>query len=148
MIMPVNVVLDTNVLVSALWSADGKPSQIVHMIPDRKIIPCFCDAILLEYKAVLTRPSFCFSQDRVEQLLHQLALFGKNQVAAKSEIPLADESDRVFYDTAKAVEAVLVTGNTKHFPCEPFVFSPADFLTWYTNTISQAEFVDEGKRKA
>jgi predicted nucleic acid-binding protein len=44
-------------------------------------------------------------------------------------MPLLDEDDRVFYDTATASEAVLVTGNIRHFPAEPFVMTPADFLS-------------------
>ena len=31
---------------------------------------------------------------------------------------MPDESDRIFYDTAKAVNAYLVTGNLKHYPEE------------------------------
>jgi len=129
MINTVNVVLDTNILVSALWSADGNPSQIVHMIPDRKIIPCFCEEILQEYQAVLSRPSFRFSQKSVDKLLEQLALFGRNVYAPQSDIALPDESDRIFFDTAKESRAILITGNIKHYPAEPFILTPADFLS-------------------
>ncbi|MCL1865964.1 MAG: hypothetical protein FWF82_00980, partial [Oscillospiraceae bacterium] len=45
-----------------------------------------------------------------------------------STIPLTDESDRKFYDAAKANGAVLITGNQKHYPDEFFVMNPADFL--------------------
>ena len=34
----IHVVLDTNILVSALWSGDGNPDVIAHLIPDKKII--------------------------------------------------------------------------------------------------------------
>jgi len=128
MINAVKVVLDTNVLVSALWSADGNPSQIVHMIPDGKIIPHFCEEILHEYKTVLSRPSFHFSPDSVDELLERFVLFGRNVDTKKSDTPLLDESDRVFYDTAKDCGAILITGNTKHYPAESFIMAPAVFL--------------------
>jgi hypothetical protein len=41
---------------------------------------------------------------------------------------MPDESDRVFYDVAKTAGAYLITGNTKHFPQEPFILTPAEFV--------------------
>jgi hypothetical protein len=41
---------------------------------------------------------------------------------------MPDEDDRVFYDTAKTAGAYLIPGNTKHFPQEPFILTPAQFL--------------------
>jgi predicted nucleic acid-binding protein len=49
----------------------------------------------------------------------------------KSDIPFHDESDRIFYDTAVTSGAVLVTGNIRHFPDEPFVLTPTDFILGY-----------------
>jgi predicted nucleic acid-binding protein len=46
-----------------------------------------------------------------------------------SDLSFADESDRKFYDVALAANAYLITGNAKHFPKEPFVVSPSDFLS-------------------
>lgn len=125
----VNVVLDTNVLVSALWSADGNPSHIVHMIPDGKIIPHFCIEILHEYKTVLSRPSFQFRSESVDELLERFVLFGRNVDSRKSDIPMPDESDRVFFDTAKNSGSTLITGNLKHYPNESFILTPVDFLS-------------------
>jgi hypothetical protein len=42
---------------------------------------------------------------------------------------MADESDRKFFDAAKTCGAVLITGNKKHYPPEPFILSPAEFLS-------------------
>ena len=51
-----------------------------------------------------------------------------------STMPMPDESDRTFYDTAKASGAILVTGNIKHYPDESFIMTPADFLqAFYKN---------------
>jgi putative PIN family toxin of toxin-antitoxin system len=122
------VVLDTNILVSALWSMNGNPAQIAHMIPEKKIIPLFCEEILLEYRTVLLRAAFHFSDVQTDDLLGNLVQFGQSVVAHKSNIPMPDESDRVFYDVAKTYGAYLITGNTKHYPYEPFIITPAEFI--------------------
>ena len=66
--MKINVVLDTSVIVSAFWSANGNPANIVKMFPE-EITPHINDLILSEYKEVFIKaevgvftPRFCFSQ--------------------------------------------------------------------------------------
>ena len=34
--------------------------------------------------------------------------------------------------------AILITGNIRHFPAEPFIMSPADFLRTYSLSIGEA----------
>ena len=41
---------------------------------------------------------------------------------------IPDESDRIFYATAKGSDSILISGNLKHYPGEPFIMLPADFL--------------------
>jgi len=55
-------------------------------------------------------------------------MFGETVAPEQSSIPLPDETDRIFYDTAVASGAVLITGNKKDYPDNPFIFTPADFL--------------------
>jgi predicted nucleic acid-binding protein len=45
-----------------------------------------------------------------------------------STIPMPDETDRIFYDTAKASGAFLITGNIRHYPTDPSIITPTDFL--------------------
>ena len=42
-----------------------------------------------------------------------------------------DEADKKFYEVALAANAVLVTGNTKHFPRNKRIVTPAEFLTLF-----------------
>jgi len=45
------------------------------------------------------------------------------------EIPkLIDETDRIFYDTAKNTASILITGNIRHYPNEKFILTPTEFL--------------------
>jgi len=39
----IRLVVDTNVLVSALWSKNGNPYKIIQMIPDGEFILYLCD---------------------------------------------------------------------------------------------------------
>ena len=121
-------VLDTNVLVSALWTPAGNASAIINLILLDKIIPCFDQHILNEYKAVLSRPRLSFQMDQVDELLAEITNRGFSVIAFPSSIELPDESDRKFYDTAKYCQAYLITGNIKHYPKEPFIVSPAQFI--------------------
>ena len=61
------VVIDTNVLVSALWSENGNSAEIMKMIPN-DIIPYFSKSVFEEYTEVLNRPKFTFSANKKERL--------------------------------------------------------------------------------
>ena len=125
----VKVVIDTNILVSALWSQDGNPNKVVRLIPEKTIIPYFCQTILKEYRKVLYRPKFNFSPLEINRLLLELLLHGVEFDAVKSNVPFPDENDRIFYDTARESGSILITGNIKHYPNEPFIMTPYDFLS-------------------
>ena len=123
----IKAVLDTNVLVSSLWTSDGKAAEIIKLIP-RFVIPCYNAQILIEYADVLCRPKFSFSSDKRENLLSGIKNFGVEFLPDESKEAMADEDDRIFYDTAKESGSILFTGNIKHYPNEPFIMTPSDFL--------------------
>ncbi|MCL2504595.1 MAG: putative toxin-antitoxin system toxin component, PIN family [Coriobacteriia bacterium] len=125
------VVLDTNVIVSALWSPDGKPADILAMVAAELIQPYVNHAILAEYRCVLMRPRLRFSGSITQQTLALISNFGILVAADPSpveSIAFGDPNDRVFYDVACAADAWLITGNKKHFPKEDRIVSPAEFL--------------------
>jgi len=122
------VVLDTNILVSALWSKQGNPFRIFEMLFVNEIALYYTDEIIEEYSEVLCRAKFGFSKDRVESLLHELKKNGVLTDSAVSAVVFLDETDRKFYDAAKANDAILITGNTKHYHDQPFIMTPLEFL--------------------
>ena len=127
----IKVVLDTNVLVSALL-ANGPPAAVMNLIAEGKIIPYYNDFIISEYWNVLKRPKFGFHPLQFTRLIDSVMRAGVAVEEYQSDsIPMQDEDDRKFYDVAKASRAFLITGNIKHFPMEPFIISPADFLKKY-----------------
>ena len=122
------VVLDTNILVSSLWSKNGAPARVVSMILTRQLIPCYDYRILTEYRQVLSRPRFNFSDGEIDSLLEWIETSGRSIVADPINDPFIDESDKKFYEVAKFCGAILITGNLKHFPNDPQVMNVSSFL--------------------
>lgn len=122
------VVLDTNVLVSALWSRNGSPAKVVSMTLSGKLIPCYDYRILCEYREVLQRPRFGFTSGEVNSLLDWIESYGRSVIAEPLGDVFLDEADKKFYEVAKFCGAALITGNLKHFPEDPLVMSVAEFL--------------------
>ena len=127
------VVLDTNVLVSALWTPAGNASAIINLILSEKIVPCFDQRIINEYRTVLSRKRLAFPEGKVNELLMEITNRGLSVVVLPSAIAMTDETDRKFYDTAKFCDAYLITGNARHYPEDPLVISPARFLLLHTH---------------
>ena len=122
------VVIDTNILVSALWSRNGAPARVVSMVLAGTLIPCYDYRILCEYREVLQRPKFGFSKSEINALLEWFTTNGRSVTAEPLDDLFIDEADKKFYEVAKFCGAVLVTGNLKHFPNDPQVMSVTDFM--------------------
>ena len=91
-------------------------------------MPIYNDNILAEYTNVLYRDKFKIYRNDVPQVIAAMKTGTFLSVSASTR-SLPDEDDRVFYDTAAAASAYLVTGNMKHYPDEPFILTPAAFLS-------------------
>lgn len=72
------VVIDTNVLISALLSKyrDAATVRVLEAVFDGTIIPVFNDEILEEYSQVLRRPKFKFDNGVIELLLNVMKANG------------------------------------------------------------------------
>jgi len=132
----IKVVFDTNVLVSYLINENGTPAKVVSLFYDDEIEVFYSDSIYDEYKEVLNREYFHFDKAKITKILNDLVEYGKliNPISSSFSIP--DETDRIFYDTAKQSESFLVTGNLKHYPQESFILSPAEFLMKINQNIN------------
>lgn len=130
-------VIDTNVLVSSLFSANGEsnPSRVIKAVLNGTITALYNNDIIEEYRDVLSRDKFNFSSELIENLLSVFTEFGINSARtdASDEI-FTDSDDIVFYEIALSVDdAYLVTGNTKHFPIKPFVVTPTQMVEILAN---------------
>lgn len=121
-------VLDTNLIVSALWTPNGKAAYIVNQVIAGNLKLCHDYRILAEYRDVLSRPKFKFSAWQINFLLETFERDGISVIPDfLPNVNFVDESDRVFYEVAKFCNAPLITGNLKHFPQDECVMSVADF---------------------
>jgi putative PIN family toxin of toxin-antitoxin system len=125
------VVLDTNVLVSALWSKNGEAAKVLALVQNRAVTVCYDSRIMTEYRTVLERPKFSFTKFEIDSLLGQIEDDGFSIVALPLTIDFIDESDKKFFEVAKHCDALLITGNLKHFPNDPNIITIRAFLsTW------------------
>ena len=130
------IVLDTNVLVSALLSPFGPPGEILGLATAGALHICHDARILGEYGQVLLRPAFSFRPDLVDSVLDQIETDGVPVAVLPLSERLPDPDDEAFLAVALAGEVhSLVTGNLKHFPERSRqgvrVVSPRDFLESY-----------------
>lgn len=122
-------VVDTNVLVSSLWSRDGGPARVMALVLNGRLTLCYDHRILGEYRDVLLRPKFRFESWEVDSLLSYIEREGVSVVPHPLDAVIPDEGDRKFYETATHCNAPLITGNMRHYPPDGVAVTVADFLT-------------------
>ena len=120
------VVLDTNVVVSALFNISSVPGIILQEALAGRVIPLLHEDILDEYNDVLHRPKFKFDRRDIEIALTGLIKRGIFLDAATIEDYVPDPDDAIFYEVV--MEARETTGNIKHFPVKPYVVTPKEML--------------------
>ena len=122
------VVIDTNVVVSSVLSSRGNPAKIMKLCLNDLIKIVLSNEILDEYKRVLSYNRLNIAIETQSGIIRAIEEVATIVEPTKSTISFADESDRVFYDTAKASNSILITGNVKHFPNESFIMTPSEFF--------------------
>jgi putative PIN family toxin of toxin-antitoxin system len=124
-------VIDTNVLVSALISKNPESAtiKVLRALFSGDFIPLINDDIVAEYMEVLSREKFNLPSDIVDDSVDFFKRFGVETDRTPYVDEMPDEDDRVFYEVSLSVDnSFLVTGNLKHYPMEPRVVTPAEFL--------------------
>jgi len=126
------VVVDTNVIVSALMNTNGTPAKILSLILNGKIKLLYDNRIIFEYTDVLSRKEFGFSKEIINDMIDYFKHDGEFINAEFIKRKFSDETDKKFYEVYKSGEAkYLITGNTKHFPKEDAIIIPKDFMQIY-----------------
>ena len=128
------VMIDTNVLVSALLSSRDDSATVIMLmlLLDGHIIPVITDRIFSEYGEVLRRKKFRFPEESVSVLLDEIRKKSKMINPAISDADLPDEKDRPSLDALLAEDdTVLITGNLKHFPRHERIMTARDFIALY-----------------
>ncbi len=129
--MKVYAVFDTNVIVSALISRRSDTAVVLALetLLAGEVIPLYNDEILKEYEDVLHREKFHLPESFIAATINQIKKEGIASERIHSDESFPDPSDVVFYEVALSKEdSFLVTGNIRHFPKNPIVVTPAEFL--------------------
>ncbi len=130
---PLRLVIDTNVLVSAVLKPDGlqrttfllaitKPGRLYVSLP-----------VLEEYAEVLSRPELSIRRGLRLQLLQLIKNHGHLVTPSRHIEVTSDLDDNIFVECADAARAdFLITGNRKHFPAywkNTKIVTPREFVS-------------------
>ena len=128
------VVIDTNVLVSALLFK-GVPGELIECWKQRHIIPLTSRDIIDEFIRVLSYPKFQLTEGEINFLLHQEILPWFKIVTVKIRTPYVadDPDDDKFIWCALAGRVECIISGDEHLlnldPSPVPVLSPSQFLS-------------------
>ena len=131
--IPLRLVLDTNVVVSAALKPEGLQRTVLLLALTKPVRWYVSEPIVSEYAAVLARPELKIRLGLRQQLLQLIKNSSRLVVAPSLPQVTTDPDDNMFVECADAARAdYLVTGNPRHYP-----------RFWKcTKVISSREFLD------
>lgn len=108
----IRVVLDTNILISAILFG-GKPRQVLERVIRGEIRLCISEAILEELKGVLRRSKFDYSTEAIQVILTELISLSDfvsppKTIRVVSEDP---EDNRILECAVEAEANYIITGD-------------------------------------
>lgn len=113
----IRVVIDTNILVSALLQPEGLPAAVLMLALSGEMQLCVSNAVFAEYDEVIRRPHFKRSPNVIEGTLQSIRKLGRWVKPSVRVEECTDADDNAFLECAQSAEAdYLVTGNRRHFP--------------------------------
>jgi len=116
-VIPLRLVIDTNVVVSAALNPEGLQRTVVLLAMTKPARWYVSDPIVSEYATVLARPELKIRKSMRQQLVQLIR--NHSRVVTPSRLPqvTSDPDDNIFVECADAARAdYLVTGNQRHFP--------------------------------
>jgi putative PIN family toxin of toxin-antitoxin system len=110
----VEVVIDTNVLVSAALSG-GKPYRVLSMAEDGEVTSVTSPGIIGELRDVLTRDSLPFTEDQVEEMASKIISISRF-IEPQTDLEVIDEDpdDDKILETAVAGNVDLIVSGDSH----------------------------------
>lgn len=115
--IPLRLVLDTNVVVSAAIKSSGLQRTVVLLALTRPARWCVSDPILSEYSRVLARPELGIRRGLRQQLAQLIKKRTHTIVPSRLPVVTGDPADNMFVECADAARAdYLITGDQRHFP--------------------------------
>jgi uncharacterized protein len=115
--LSLRLVLDTNIVVSAALKPDGLQRAVLLLALTRPARLYVSEAILSEYRMVLSRRELKIRKGVQQQFL-QLIKNSSHMISPSRHFQVTDDpADKIFLECADSARAdYLVTGNQRHFP--------------------------------
>lgn len=130
------VVVDSNVLISALLLPGSKPHQVIQLLAERNTALLFSDSTFAELVTRLAKPKFdqYRTPQQLETFLDWLSELGEWVVPGLNVNACRDSDDNKFLSLAISGEAdCVISGDKDLLVLHPFeniqILSPADFLS-------------------
>jgi uncharacterized protein len=115
--IPLRLVIDTNVVVSAAIRPEGLQRTVVLLAMTKPARWYVSEAIVAEYALVLARPELKIRRGLRQQLLQLIRNHAHFVVPSRLAQITSDPADNIFVECADTARAdYLVTGNQRHFP--------------------------------
>ena len=131
------IVLDTNVLISALLFG-GNPREILDRVIRGEIVLCLSESITSELAKVLQRSKFGFSHTIVNQIVTELSAISELVLPTKmiQEIKADETDNRVLECASEARADYIVSGDVHLLELKKFgsiqIVNPQKFLELHT----------------
>jgi putative PIN family toxin of toxin-antitoxin system len=115
--IPLRLVIDTNIVISATLKPDGLQRTVLLLAITKPARLYVSNPILAEYAEVLARPELKIRKGLRQQLLQLVRSHSHLVVPSRTLQVAKDPDDNKFLECADASRAdYLVTGNARHFP--------------------------------
>lgn len=115
--IPLRLVIDTNVLVSAVLKPDGLQRTVFLLATTKPARWYVSGPIMEEYAAVLARPELKIRKSLRLQVIQLIKNHTHSVTPSRLPQLTTDPDDNIFLECADAARAdYLVTGNPRHFP--------------------------------
>jgi uncharacterized protein len=131
--IPLRLVIDTNVVISAALKPDGLQRTVVLLAMTKPAHWYVSTSILSEYGMILSRPELKITRNLRQQLIQLIKNHTRLITPSRLNPVTSDPADNIFVECADAARAdYLVTGNQRHFPRfwkSTKIISSSEFLT-------------------
>jgi putative PIN family toxin of toxin-antitoxin system len=115
--IPLRLVIDTNVVVSAVLKPDGLQRTVFLLATAKPARWYVTDPIMEEYSVVLARPELKIRRSLRLQVVQLIKNHTYSVTPSRLPQLTTDPDDNIFLECADAARAdYLVTGNQRHFP--------------------------------
>jgi uncharacterized protein len=139
--LPLRLVLDTNIIVSAALKPDGLQRTVLLLAMTRPARLYLSAPILSEYRVVLSRRELQIRKGLRLQFLQRIEDSSRPVSPWRRLRVTSDPDDNIFLECADAARAdYLVTGNQRHFPMfwkQTKIVTSREFITLIAPHLAQ-----------